>query len=506
MKSSNKNNRTDFENTWANALNNAEATPNKAVWEGINSELLKADHIRIKGYYKTYRLLAAASVSLLLLASSVFTYFYFSSNTEVVLSETNQTQASEIDKENNLNKQNTSQNQVNAIGKTQQGKDNFAEIDRENQSINKNTITNSDNTLHEELKNIDGNGIAYQANNVAEKETNSKASITTDQDARITQSTTTAFENVANNFNYLISQREIVLLENSKGFITTELISKTKQVDFTTQSLPTNVLPEEEIEIKKAVKDRSKKFYADLNVLTDYFNPNFEVASPQVNEVVIEQLSGLSDNANTTLLGQQNSPTASFSYGINMGVKLSGKWIIEGGISYANYNTQSQSNLSVGDVNNGVTVPVTLLNKPVIANEELNANLVNFGDIYAINNSFEFASIPVRAGYVFGIKKINLILKAGVNTGLFLRNEITANNDSLEPFVNKAGDENSPFRKVHLNGLVSNEVNYALNQNYSFSVAANYRFALNSLTRPGEEINSMPDAYGIGMVVRYHFN
>ena len=47
MKSSNKNNRTDFENTWANALNNAEATPNKAVWEGINSELLKADHIRI---------------------------------------------------------------------------------------------------------------------------------------------------------------------------------------------------------------------------------------------------------------------------------------------------------------------------------------------------------------------------------------------------------------------------------------------------------------------------
>jgi|GEM_PF-4619012 len=503
MKSSNKNKRTDFENTWANALNNAEATPNNAVWENINSELLKADHIRIKGYYKTYKLVAAASVSLLLLASTAFTYFYFSSNTEDVLSETNQTQTS-IDNENNLNAKTTDQNQSNAVSETQKGKSSIVETEKDSQPNS--TNLDSENSKLEEAENIDSNAFAYQPSDISLKENDSQASIKTNQDKRIAQSTATAFEKVANDFNQLIAQRELVLIETSKGNIPVTLVNKTKPVDFTVQNFSTAVLPEEDIEIKTAVKDRSKKFYADLNVLTDYFNPNFEVASPQVNEVVIEQLSGLTDNANTTLLGQQNAPTASFSYGINMGVKLSGKWIIEGGISYANYNTQSQSNLSVGDVNNGITVPVTLLNKPVIANEELNANLVNFGDIYSINNSFEFASIPVRAGYVFGIKKINLILKAGVNTGLFLRNEISANDDSLEPFVNKAGDENSPFRKVHLNGLVSNEVNYALNQNYSFSVAANYRFALNSLTRPGEEINSMPDAYGIGMVVRYHFN
>ena len=159
MKSSNKNKRTDFENTWANALKNAEATPKNAVWENINSELLKADHIRIKGYYKTYKLVAAASVSLLLLASSAFTYFYFSSNAEDVLSETNQTQTS-IDNENNLNAKTADQNQSNAVSEKQQDKSSIVEIETDIQPNN--TNLDSEKSKLEETENIDSNALAYQ--------------------------------------------------------------------------------------------------------------------------------------------------------------------------------------------------------------------------------------------------------------------------------------------------------------------------------------------------------
>jgi hypothetical protein len=553
MKSSDKNKRTNFENAWADALDNAEATPNSRVWQGINNELLNADNIRIKGYYRTYKTIAAASISLLLLAGTTFTYYYYSipEQNKTSLSENSKNDSFRNDSSRNDSSQRDNSQNDNAINDGFEPESNKATSAQKN-SNNQNTpnapifneeiaglnITEKANSLAD---NKERNNQVDLRSNTSEKDKSRGQSINTkndnsivpnskissdntkdsneiiadnedgsqknnQQDARIKQSVESAFKAVASD-NYEIIRRQDIILIDNQQIPPSQLVVKQKVFNPPSYNNSTNTLPLEVKEKKAPKRDRTKKFYADLNVLTDYFNPNFEVSSPQVNQVVFEQLNSFTKSEiNTSLLGQQNNPSVSFSYGINMGVQLSGKWILEGGVSYSNFNTQSQSNLTIADVNKGVTMPITLLNKPAINNDSFNSTLINLGSIYAVNNSFEFASIPLKAGYVIGINKINLILKAGINTGLFIRNEITANNDALEPYVNKPSDMSSPFRKVHMNGLLSNEINYALNQNYSFSLAANYRFALNPLTREGQDISSMPDAYGIGMVLRYHFN
>jgi len=499
MESYNKKNKTDFENAWSEALENAEATPDSKVWQNINNELLHADHVRLKGYYKTYKMIAAASVSLLLLAGTAFTYFYIyqpeykSLQTQTETTE-KQPEAIAKNQQNNITEGDKNINKVKKNQEVEESITESLESAQQESSFNQ-TLSNSDILVQDKAD-------TEKVNNtlVSNSSLPSKAQKLNE---RAQQSTDDAFHAVSS---IDIKKHKLVVFSKNEMALPPKIYQREQKQTPMPNYNQQIVLAEETEEIEIVKRDKSKRFYADVNVLTDYFNPNLELNSPQVNQVVIGQLSSLSEEMNTQLLGQENAPSVSFSYGINMGVKLSGKWIVEGGVSYANYNTQSLSNLAIANVNNGIAMPVTILNRPLIDNETYEATLLDLGNLYTINNSFEFASIPIRAGYIVGLKKINLILKAGVNTGLFLRNEISANDDALEPYVNKPNDSESPFRKVHLNGLVSNEINYALNQNYSFSVAANYRFALNSLTKEGENINSMPDSYGIGMVFRYHFN
>ncbi|UZR92884.1 hypothetical protein [Chondrinema litorale] len=511
MKSSNKNSKTDFENAWAKAFENAEATPSQNVWEQIDHNLNKADHIRYKGYYRFYRGIAAASVTITLLMSGLFAYNYFNSEeTQNTISQNN------LDTKNKSTLKETEQNQNNSIANSNKASQLIEES--ENESLAK---LNYD----EESK---GEYLAKNQSNISEGDNNLTQHKEDDTDtsnhqiqSRIFQTSNEAF-NAVSQSSVLVQQSNsqtekfdidrlpIISVERNKLKLVPILVKKESpeetKVSITTLAQEQVALIKEIEETKNVVRDRSKKFYANLNVNTDFFNPNFEVSNPTISTVVLNDVTTVAgEEISTVLLGQSNSPNLSFSYGINMGVKLSGKWLVESGINYANYNTHTQSNLTVSDLNNGTTIPVTLLNKPVIENSPLSASLLNLGDIYSINNSFEFASIPVKAGYIIGIHKVNLILKAGVNTDLFIRNEITSDNSSIDSYVNKPSDSESPFRKVHVNGLIGNEINYAVNQNYSFSLETNYRFALNSLTK-NEDIYSKPDAYGIGMVFRYHFN
>ncbi|MEM1134323.1 MAG: hypothetical protein AAGI07_00690 [Bacteroidota bacterium] len=501
MKSSNKNFRTDFENAWSKAFENAESAPPDSVWGKIDGELSKAESAKYKGYYLAYRGITAASVALLLMLSGIFTYNYFNTTKE----NTSQNLTLENEGASITNNQLQSNTDKAGLGTQSNNITNTLEIaetkkadNKESQSIEKSLEADKKELItREQIKSTQPQVQVISENTIQEEKSAAIISESIVKETSATQS-------------LIASSKQKI---NKK--ITFDILPRLPLVVESNTSKPIPTFSKEDIEsyaahamvIKKTAKDRSKKFYANVNVVTDFFNPNFQIAEPTVNTVVIDQINTMTEsNVSQTLLGQQNSPSTSFSYGINMGVKLSGKWILEGGVSYANYNTQSQSNFTLADLNNGTTVPVTLLNRTLITSNALDANLIGLNDIYAVNNSFEFASIPVRAGYVIGIKKINLILKAGVNTDLFIRNEISSKDEAIDAYVNRPSDGESPFRKVHLNGLVANEVNYALNQNYSFSVEANYRFALNSLTRPGEEISSMPDAYGIGMVFRYHFN
>lgn len=514
MKSSNKNSKTDFENAWAKAFENAEATPPQSVWEHIDHNLNKADHIRYKGYYRFYKGIAAASVTITLLMSGLFAYNYFNSEetpntisqnksdalTKTELKETEQNQNNSIAKANGVNANKASQ--LSEESKIES----LANLSNEEELQNEELAQNQTNNNSE----IDNNLAQYKEEDSSTHQIQSRIFQTSNEAFNAVSQATTIQETDSQEYQFSIDKLPYSTIERDGLKIVPVLVKKEKpeekKVSITTLAQEQVALIKEIEETKNVVRDRSKKFYANLNVNTDFFNPNFEVSNPTISTVVLNDVTTVAgEEISTVLLGQTNSPNLSFSYGINMGVKISGKWLVESGINYANYNTHTQSNLTVSDLNNGTTIPVTLLNKPVIENSSLSASLLNLGDIYSINNSFEFASIPVKAGYIIGIHKFNLILKAGVNTDLFIRNEITSENNSIDSYVNKPSDSESPFRKVHVNGLVGNEINYAVNQNYSFSLETNYRFALNTLTK-NEDIYSKPDAYGIGMVFRYHFN
>jgi len=251
--------------------------------------------------------------------------------------------------------------------------------------------------------------------------------------------------------------------------------------------------------IEKKTKADQRSLYANLNLNSEMFNPNFRATGSLPMPVAV--MTGIDPSINQQM-GVQNTPEASVTYGLNLGMKLNSRWLLEGGVAYANYGTTTQTNVSLADVNRESPVPLTIQGRPTP--QRNNSSMLTFGQRYDLVNSFEFASVPLRAGYVIPLHDFNFIFKAGVTTEFFISNEISEPNSVLSTVRHTPGEQ-SPFNRVFFNGTLGNEINYQLNSNYSFSLEANYRVALNSFTKQEEAFESHPTAYGIGMVVRYHF-
>ncbi len=231
--------------------------------------------------------------------------------------------------------------------------------------------------------------------------------------------------------------------------------------------------------------------WAGLNVTPGYFDPNFQ------SQGVVQGLQSPSFAQSTLQPEEEHRTGFSMSFGIEMGVKLSDRWQLSGGIQYLNNNVQSSTN--------AILDQRTPIFSSVIETLDLSDSRANITFVPTeLDNTFQFLSIPVQAGYLVLDKKVKVLVNAGIASDIFLKNKITALDRSLESITINPGS-NAPFRSVYFNGILGVEASYEFLPRYLITLEPRYKLAISDFTRPESSYSSFPSSFGIGLGVKYIF-
>jgi hypothetical protein len=198
--------------------------------------------------------------------------------------------------------------------------------------------------------------------------------------------------------------------------------------------------------------------------------------------------------------GKSTSPEVSFSYGANVGFKLSRRILLQSGISYRKSNSTTTSSAYVEEVSTGKRLPIVASYNYTLEG----LSVVNSMDETSLTNQFEFASVPLRAGYMILDRKLNLTLLGGISTEFFLGNKIKGGGDFLESISGSQG-ESSPYKDIYFNGSVGTMLGYTIFDNYNLTIEPGYRFAINSFTKDDFYLNSYPSSFMLAFGITYNF-
>lgn len=257
-------------------------------------------------------------------------------------------------------------------------------------------------------------------------------------------------------------------------------------------------------------------FFAGLAMAPSYFDPQFQAsaanlgvlrsagpnAAPGLNAFSMENES----LAPSPSAGIESSRELSFAYGVDVGIKLAEHWVLESGIDYNRFNTNSETRWVVADVASGARYPYVAANISTLNNSLRDNISPSLTATTPINNTYEFVAVPLKIGYSVAIRKFQLTLSSGVAANFFLNNGISAPaGDQLTNYSLDASDAGSPFKALYYSGLLSGGVNYNVLGNYFLSLTPSYSFALTELTREASGLNSQPYSFGVNVGVQYQF-
>lgn len=206
----------------------------------------------------------------------------------------------------------------------------------------------------------------------------------------------------------------------------------------------------------------------------------------------------------------QESKASGYSYtmGVNVGTKLSERWILQGGINYLNHSSEYTANNvvmeSVGKFNQQ-QFRAASTNDLVNADENELSNKLVYSAPYSVNNSMRYLSVPMQAGYLLINKTFGLQLNAGVATDLFLQNTVKAESQHLARTTQPSGSD-SPYRAVNLSGLFGTEVSYRFGPHYRVSLNPGIRYPFNTIYKSEVGVQSTPLTFDVGLRFRYIFH
>jgi hypothetical protein len=205
---------------------------------------------------------------------------------------------------------------------------------------------------------------------------------------------------------------------------------------------------------------------------------------------------------------ETNGSGYSYSMGVNLGTKISERWVLQGGVNYLTQASEYTANNVVVSSTNSFQQQRF---KPATTNELINAsandlsNKIVYSAPYNVNNSMRYLSIPLQAGYLLVNKTFGLQLNAGVATDLFLQNTVTADSDQLDK-SSQGGGSDSPYRTVNLSGLFGTEVSYRFGEHYRIALNPGVRYPFNTIYKTELGVQSTPLTFDVGLRFRYIFH
>jgi hypothetical protein len=206
----------------------------------------------------------------------------------------------------------------------------------------------------------------------------------------------------------------------------------------------------------------------------------------------------------------QESKASGYSYsmGVNVGTKISQRWVLQGGVNYLTHSAEFTANNVVMD---GLGRSHSQQYKPATTNAVVNSegndlsNKIVYTAPYNVNNSMRYLSIPMQAGYLVVDKTFGVQLNAGVSTDLFLQNTVSGQSDQLAK-TSQGGGADSPYRTVNLSGLFGTEVSYRFGPHYRVSLNPGIRYPFNTIYKSELGVQSSPLTFDVGLRFRYIFH
>jgi hypothetical protein len=196
-----------------------------------------------------------------------------------------------------------------------------------------------------------------------------------------------------------------------------------------------------------------------------------------------------------------------YSMGVNIGTKLSERWVLQGGVNYlANSTDYTANNIVVTSAGPQQQHFRAATTKEVLNNaaDELD-NKILYSAPYNVNNSMRYLSIPMQAGYLLIDKTFALQLNAGVATDLFLQNTVTPDSENLDKTTQTSGSD-SPYRTFNLSGLFGTELSYRFSERYRLSLTPGIRYPFSTIYKSELGVDDSPLTFDVGLRFRYIFH
>jgi hypothetical protein len=204
--------------------------------------------------------------------------------------------------------------------------------------------------------------------------------------------------------------------------------------------------------------------------------------------------------SNSVVQNQTKASGISYTMGISVGTQVANRWVVQGGFNYLTQMSDYTSTQAIQESGNFKAASVNQLRSdaPMDAPEKFIPTAP-----YTVNNSNEYISIPLQAGYLVVKRKLVWQLNAGVSTDLFIQNTIDPEGN-IDKTTSSPGDA-SPFRSVNFSGLVGSELSYRFAERYRIGINPGLRYPFSSIYKDNLGLDSTPLTFDVGLRFRYIF-
>ena len=261
---------------------------------------------------------------------------------------------------------------------------------------------------------------------------------------------------------------------------------------------------------ESSIKGKGVQSWAGLNIGGSSFNPNYEMtnagdilASGGLNPGFLEDQEGT-----VTSLDQNMMVGVNRKIEVNLGMTIKERFVLEGALQYVQTELVQQSNFMIENISypismaapNISTVP-KIKDKSIEKMQEVSYTTTET----ELENRIDFASVPLRAGFIFLDQRLSLRVNAGLVTNFYLGN-IHRSLDDQTPIAEFRNNDNSLYRNISFSGQTGVSLGYRLIQNIDVTFEPNYTQSFQSITRSYMGFSSVPNGFGVMAGIRYNFN
>lgn len=490
----------DFEKKWSDAFEGAEVSPSDAVWTNVELDLERAAGGKMKKRMLFYQMLAAAS---LIFAMGVAGVYYLQvapeRNNEIAQNESVQQEQDIVPGSNeNPGAANT---------------DGVPSETPATSSVASNSSTPDASLASNQM--LEATNNQAEVTGVQRSGTNIKTNIKTDQQIDISgssQNNSSALDEklLAENDAYenkrdeeIKKSSEVLVAQNNDKILNSrklpplivvnnpELVIAKKESESTADPGMVLLAKLKDEEKKYAEEDKKKSRQEELWTSVAFgagtFNPN----SGNGTMIQSNSLGG-----STSSMDSNPSTGSSFSFGVQVGGKITNRLVLQGGISYLTQNASYMSNIASMESASLKASLNDFANRP--------ANYAITTSPYSVNSNLQYISMPTQLGYVLVDRKFAIQVNGGVATDIFIINTLTPDSDNVSK-VSQGSGEDSPYRPVLFSGLVGTEFSYRFSDRYRIAVNPGFRYALNSMYKAEVSAEASPITYDVALRFRYIF-